>query len=365
MAAMSPAAILFGAPWLTLLAVAGIGVGLWLLGRGLRDHVTGTRIEDTSTSAIGAIALGEVRVSGVVEPAELVLVSPLQSRRCVYYRAAIREERSDPYEPAFRDERSVGFRVNDGSGSLRVFPRGARWDVPVGFAEGTGMLGDEPPGLSFRMGPVFEPAHQTDAELVAQLLTVRPAATGLGTPAWARSSSRRRKYEEARIEPGETVTIIGRVLRFEDLPDPAEADVDDAAGGPLAALADPAVAASYAEARAAGILVDSPDEAWGNAAIPGFGIGRPTRPPELDPDADPLPLAGPEEQARFERTFDLAPDALVLASSAEVPLVIASGAPAGVVGRHRNRLAVGLLGGVLAIGSAVVLAASLSGMIGG
>jgi hypothetical protein len=106
-------------------------------------------------------------------------------------------------------------------------------------------------------------------------------------------------------------------------------------------------------------------EAWGNAAIPGFGIGRPTRPPELDPDAVPLPLAGPEEQARFERTFDLAPDALVLASSAEVPLVIASGAPAGVVGRHRNRLAVGLLGGVLAIGSAVVLAASLSGMIGG
>ena len=48
---------------------------------------------------------------------------------------------------------------------------------------------------------------------------------------------------------------------------------------------------NVAEARAAGILRATPEEAWGNAAIPGFGIGRPTRPPELDPGADRPALA--------------------------------------------------------------------------
>ena len=47
------------------------------------------------------------------------------------------------------------------------------------------------------------------------------------------------------------------------------------------ALQDPEVAASYAQALAEGTLARSPAEAWGNAAIEGFGIGQPVRPPEL------------------------------------------------------------------------------------
>jgi hypothetical protein len=364
MAAMPEASWSFDSTWLILVAGGGIVLGLWLLGRGLRDHVTGTRMEDTASSAIAAIALGEVRVSGIVEEAELALVSPLQSRRCVYYRSSITDAGADDPSPAFREERSVGFRVRDGSGELRVFPRGARWDVPARFEETSGSLGDEPPGLELRRGPAFATASPSDEELVAQLLTVRPADTA-PDGRWARRSGRRQRYQEARVEPGETVTILGRVVRFADLPDPGRADVDEAVGGPLVALDDPEVAASYAEARAAGILVGSPEEAWGNAAIPGFGIGKPTRPPDLHPDAHPLPIASPTERARAERTFDLGPDTLVLAAATEVPLVIAAGAPAAVVGRHRDRLVVGLLGAVLAIGSAVILAATLSGMIGG
>jgi len=40
-----------------------------------------------------------------------------------------------------------------------------------------------------------------------------------------------------------------------------------------------------AEARAAGMLVGDPDDAWGNAALPRFGIGRPVSPPHRDPGA--------------------------------------------------------------------------------
>ena len=48
-----------------------------------------TRIGDTATSRIASLAAGEVQVSGVIEPAELTLISPLQSTPCVYYRATV------------------------------------------------------------------------------------------------------------------------------------------------------------------------------------------------------------------------------------------------------------------------------------
>jgi hypothetical protein len=356
-------------PAIQVPALLGIVLGIGILARGMRGHVLGTRIADTATSAISAIALGEVRVHGIVEAAELTLTSPLQSAPCIYYRARIRENREGD-DTVFREERSVGFRIRDDSGSLRIFPRGARWDVPDRFSDS----GDSPPGLRLRSGPALAPANPSHEELVAQLLTVRPAGvagvpgSGSGSPYFTGgllgASRGPRRYEEARLEPGDEVTVLGRVLPFGDLDDPAGADIDDAMGGPAAALSDPEIAADIAEARAAGLLEGSAEEAWGNAAIPGFGIGHPTRAPEIDPAADPLPIASPDDRARFERTFDLAPDTLVIAAADDVPLTVAAGPPGLVVGRQQDRLLVGLLGALVAIGSAVVLAASMSQMIG-
>src|SRR6185295_5264553 len=98
-------------------------------------------------------------------------------------------------------------------------------------------------------------------------------------------------YQEARIEPGQVITVVGRALPFRDLADPTEADhaeLDTLTGAvdanhvpDLGALEDPEVAASYARAREEGILLTNPADAWGNAAIEGFGIGRPVRAPDL------------------------------------------------------------------------------------
>ncbi len=104
-----------------------------------------------------------------------------------------------------------------------------------------------------------------------------------------------------------------------------------------------------------------PQDAWGNAAIAGFGIGRPVTTPELDPAAHRLPLATADEAARVERTFEIAPGTLVLAASAEVPLLIAHGGPGAVVQRSQLRFSIGLLGAVLAVVSAMVLAITLGG----
>ena len=353
---------------LAALLVAGVVAGLWLLVRGMGGYRTATRIGDTGTSRIATIAAGEVRVSGRIEAAEMLLASPLQSQPCVYYHATI--ERGDDdlgLGDAHAEERAVGFRVVDETGDLRVFPRGARWDAPIRFDDRTGMMGEEPPGLSLRTGSAIAPTEVDREAAIAALLTVRPAggdddqAEGsLLSGFWAGSGGRRRHYREARLAPGDAVTVVGRALPFSDLADPTEADE---AFGSEVAVDDPEVAADIAEARAAGLLED-PEEAWGNAAIPGFGIGRPIRPPELDPDAHALPLGSAEEAARIERRFTIAPNTLVLASAPDVPLLIAHGVPGVAAERNQATFVVGLLGAVLAIGAAVGLALLVSGGFG-
>jgi hypothetical protein len=349
--------------------VAGGGIigGIWLLIRGMQGYRIATQIGDIATSRVATLAAGEVQVSGVIEPAEMTLVSPLQSVTCVYYAASVEKvtEHTDLSEEQ-REERAVGFRVRDASGDIRVFPRGARWDAPTRFDDETGAMGDEPPGLSPRSGPAIAMAEpDRDAAIAALTSLPKPrqfnalAILG-GSSRTGSGSDRRRHYRERRLEPGDAVTIVGRALPFSDLADPAEADFADDS----IAADDPEVSVDIAEAREAGLLAASPEAAWGNAAIPGFGIGRPTRTPALDPAASVLPIAARDEALRSERRFAIAPETLVLASAAGVPLLIAHGEPQAAVDRQQNRFILGLLGAVLAIGSAMALALMVAGGLG-
>jgi hypothetical protein len=359
-------------PQLAALLIGGIIGGLWLLVRGMRGYRTATRISDTGTSRIATLAAGEVRVSGRIDSAEVLLVSPLQSAPCVYYRSTIESDGDDGGSADdLSEERAIGFRVLDDSGEVRVFPRGARWDAPVRFDDRTGMFGESPAGLLRRTGSAVGPAEVDREAAIAALLTVRPTGDGSDEDADVASllsgfsssvpARRRRHYREARLEPGDAVTIVGRAIPFLDLADPAEAD--EAVGSAIA-LDDPEVAADIAEARAAGRLADDPEAAWGNAAIPGFGIGRPVRRPELDPDADALPLGTAEDAARVERRFTIAPNTLVFASAPDVPLLIAHGVPGVAASRNQAMFVIGLLGAVLAIGSAMGLALLVTGGLG-
>ena len=344
--------------WITVLAAGGVVAGLGLLARGLIEYRATVRVGDTSTSTISSVAAGEVRISGVVEPAEMTLVSLLQSVPCVYYRATVgRGGEISPVEGGFVEERSCGFRIRDASGSIRVFPRGGRVDAPVRFDDETGAMGDEPAGLSMRVGGATRMSEPDRATAIAELLRVRDPET-MDRPAILRDSDRRRAYREKRLEPGDAVTVVGRALPFSDLSDPVAVDygteadrLDD----------DPEIAADLAAARAAGTLAVDPADAWGNAAIPGFGIGRPVVAPSIDPAATPLPLATAEQAAFARRTFEIEPETLVLASSAEVPLLIAYGSPGAVMQRSQLQFTLGLLGAVLAIVSAMVLAVMISG----
>jgi len=362
-------------PQLGVLAIGGIIVGLVLLWRGFGDYRSAARVADTSSSRISSLAAGEVRVSGAVEPAEVTLVSPLQSVPCVWYRAKVTRSTDDSEHTVFEEERGVGFRLRDATDSIRVFPRGAALDVPNSYDEKTGMFGEEPVGLVPRQGSAFGPgAVVTAADRAAQitaLLTVHPAGTtaihddGLssfgrtGLGALGFSGNGRMHYQEARIEPGEAITVLGMALPFGELPDPLDADTLDGALDPLS-VSDPEIALDLAAARAAGML-EKPEDAWGNAAIPGFGIGRPVTVPELDPGVRTPELATPEAASMNRKIFDLEPDLLVLASTPEQRLLVAEGTPGQVVVRYEQRFLLGLLGALLAIASAVALAYAMSG----
>ena len=349
--------------WILVISAAGVMGGLALVVRGMLGYHAALRVGDTSTSTISSAAAGEVEISGLIEAAELTLVSLLQSASCVYYRASIGNAGDASFpDSAYTEERSVGFRVRDSTGSLRVFPRAARVDAPLRFHDQTGVAGDEPPGLEIRTGAATQAAEIDRAAAVADLLTVHDPRSSPGLAAWRGVRDQdRREYREARLEPGDAVTIIGRALPFRDLDDPAGADLGVGAGD---FESDPEIAADMAQARAAGTLADDPDAAWGNAGIAGFGIGRPVMTPEIDPAANTLPLATPEAAETAERRFEIAPETLVLATSGEVPLLIAYGTPTAVVERDQARFMVGLLGAVLAIASGLVLAVSLNGGFG-
>ncbi len=187
---------------LTALAGLGLVAGLVLLARGLAGYRSVVRVGDVATSAIESLAAGEVRVSGVIEPAEMTLVSLLQSVPCVYYRASVGNggDRRTP-DSGYTEEQAIGFRVRDETGSLRVFPRDARFDAPVRFEGETGLDGDEPAGLALRRGGSTQATEVERAIAVAALLEVH-APEGVGPWPGLRDRRGRRTYRETQARTG-------------------------------------------------------------------------------------------------------------------------------------------------------------------
>ena len=178
---------------------------------------------------------------------------------------------------------------------------------------------------------------------------------GLGGPA-----SDRRHYTEYRIEPGEQVTVVGFARPYGEI-DPARPDA--IAATDLEAIDDPVVARDVAEARASGHLARSAREAWGNAAIPGFGIGRPVEKPVLDPGVKPPEAPDPALARRAKEIFDVPPETLVVTTDPSRPLTVYAGSPVAATDFDHAAYLRGLAGGALAIASILALALVAKGGI--
>ena len=357
--------------WLGL-AIMGLIGGIVLFARGLVAYRRDRLISVVATSSLDGLAAGEVRVSGRVHAVDQLLTSPIQSRPCVWYRARI-ESTDDNRRVLLDEERAVHFSITDGRGHIRVVPGGARWEIGTAYAESTSLTGGEPPGLDRRRGAGYgmvmpeDPDTMTDAQrqaAIEALLTVGPPAPLEATDGddagsfleGALGTSGGRRYREARLEVGETVTIVGQALPWADVRQYLEAM---GGGGNV----DRAIADDIADAREAGELAASPEEAWGNAAIPGFGIGRPTRPPELHPDAQPPPAVEPTAHEVAMDRYQIPADELVLARASGGTLAIYLGTPRVATQQHDLAFLLGLVGAVMAVCCTLALGAVLTGTL--
>ncbi|CAN5527360.1 hypothetical protein BH24CHL9_BH24CHL9_00020 [soil metagenome] len=361
------------APHAWALLIAGFLGGLLLFVRGLIAYRHDRLIESVATSSLDAIAAGEVRVSGTVEPISSTLISPLQGRPCVWYRARV-DETGESGRVLLNEERAQEFTRRDGTGNIRVIPRGARWEIGPAFDASTGLTGDEPPDLRPRTGSSFavlserDPDDMNDLErdaAVQALLTVQPVTTpadiesvlgsggsGVRLPGVGR---RGRRYREARLEVGETVTIIGQALPWADVRELFQ-------GWRPGSNIGRDIAGDLAEARAAGILASSAEEAWGNPAIPGFGIGRPTEVPDLHPDAA-LPSVSAEvaDDKPFDR-HQLADDDMVI-SRGHGMLAVYPRTPQLAEAHHDTAYALGVVGAVVSVICALAVGAAVTGTL--
>ena len=122
------------------------------------------------------------------------------------------------------------------------------------------------------------------------------------------------------------------------------------------------IASDIAEARAAGLLVGSPTEAWGNAAIPGFGIGRPTELPDVDPEATPPEVVEPAAEPGPVDRYLIGDDELVIARG-RGPLAIYAGSPAEAEAHHDSSFVLGVVGAVMSVLSIVAIGILLTGRL--
>ena len=284
-------------PQIALLAAAGVLAGLWLLVRGMAGYRDATRLGDTATSRIATLAAGEVQVSGVIEPAELTLVSPLQSAPCVYYRSTIDDGRRRT-GPRRRVRARSGRSV-----SACAMPRATSGSSRVARAGMPRCISTRPPAswaMSHRDCACARARPSPRRALAAKPRSRRslrsrprgpahsrswPAALGAcaapdpgGVIATARRSSCRAMPSRSSAERCRSSTSPIRPRRT----------WRSGPGSPRTTRRWPATSPRPARPASSS---DSAEEAWGNAAIPGFGIGRPVRPPELDAAANALPIA--------------------------------------------------------------------------
>ncbi len=359
-------------PWLLFVA-AGLVGGIVLFVRGLVAYRRDRLISSVATSSLDGIAAGEVRISGVVEPIDQTLISPLQSKPCVWYRARVETTGKDS-RVLLNEEKTQEFRIRNETGHIRVVPGGARWEIDTSFDERTSIMGDEPAGLRRRSGAAYasfverDPEQKTELErqTAAQaLLTVQCRTETADKADWDDDGASLgvfagnqggRRYRESRLEPGETVTILGQAWPWSEVREtlltwqPGNNEEAD-------------IAADLAYARELGVLATSPEEAWANAAIPGFGIGAPTAQPELDPGVHQPDVPPAEVPREALAKYDIPDEELVLSRGLRSSMVIYRGTPTDATSHHDFDFWVGVIGAVMAVMCALAIGAMVTGTL--
>lgn len=200
-----------GSPLVGVAVGLGLGSVYFVLGWGAFRRVQLFR--GTPTSTVRSLPVGTVEVKGVARPVDEPLTAPLTGRdACAYELTVERKSSSRKGSSRFTElelRKHVPFRVDDGTGEVRVDPRGA--ELALGGGEEVEVPAEQPPPAAiaewaeegaFEEGEAFREGGEPDGEEVREELT---------SP-----GGRRRWITEHVLEPGETAYVWGGAHRRED-----------------------------------------------------------------------------------------------------------------------------------------------------
>jgi len=136
-----------------LFSAAGVVGGTWLFVSAFKKLRLRRAVQDTPLARVRSAALGRDEFAGRALPAAQPLRGPFSGLPCVWYRWKVEEERRDSkgnvhWTTLGQGESFEAFALDDGTGSLRVEPRGAEVEPtdPLVYRTG-GVLGAGlPPG---------------------------------------------------------------------------------------------------------------------------------------------------------------------------------------------------------------------------
>jgi len=159
-----------------ILDLAATAAGAFLIRRGFRLLREKNMIENVPSSPIRSVAMGLAEIKGQA-PRDGVTPAPLSGTPCLYYRYLVEEERSRP----------------KGGTEWVTVDQGAS-NVPFHIEDPTGRILVNPDGADIILGRDFQKVERAGGWL-----------------------SRRKRYSEWRINPGDFVYVIGTVSNMRNI----------------------------------------------------------------------------------------------------------------------------------------------------
>ncbi len=170
-------------PAIWIFIIVGLGAGLAMFTYGFSVWREKRMIENIPTSRVRSLAMGLVEVSGQAQPKAL-LKSPITATDCVYYKFLVerreRRGKSDHWVTVSQGASTNYFYVDDGTGKILVDPVEADIHLERDYRYTDAVSAGNTLGLMFNVG----------------------------------AFSQRMRYTEWYIVPGDTVYVMGNVIRW-------------------------------------------------------------------------------------------------------------------------------------------------------
>ena len=164
-------------------SVIGFFAGLYIFYRGFKNLRKKQLIENTPTSKVRSIAMGQVEVIGTTKPFTKLIKSPFTNTPCVYYKWQVEEYRrtknSSYWAEIAKGDSKNKFYLEDNTGEVLVDPQGAEIDIQ----------------------------HDLQTQLKTEIIDAFLTENKISSKAWF--FGRQLRYTEYYLTPKDTIYILG------------------------------------------------------------------------------------------------------------------------------------------------------------